>query len=138
LGRKLLYTACRHHIHELLVETSFESFFGKTTAPEPPILTKFRSAWDAIDKTVFEPLNDKKLKRPFAAQLVRESMTFLEKLLKDGDRFPRGDYKECAEMCHLILGGKLADDYQFKICGPCHHARWMSKVTYTFKMYLFR
>jgi hypothetical protein len=138
LGRKLLYTACRHHIHELLVETTFHSFFGNSTAPEPPILNRFRQAWDAIDKTAFESLNDKRLKSSFAGQLVRENLQFLEQIFRSNDRFPRGDYRECAELCFLILGGKLPDEYQFKICGPCHHARWMAKVTYSFKIYLFR
>jgi hypothetical protein len=138
LGRKLLYTACRHHIHELLVETTFEEYFGSSTSPEPPILNRFRQAWAAIDKTAFEPLQDKRLNRPFARGLTREVLQFLTMALQGSDRFPRGDYKECAELCLLILGGKLPDDYQFKMCGACHHARWMAKVTYSFKIYLFR
>lgn len=50
---------------------------------------------------------------------------------------PRGDYKEIMELCLLVLGHPLKN-YTFKAPGATHHARWMAKIIYSFKMYLFR
>ncbi len=138
LGRNLINTACRHHMYELIAEITFKIYFGNTTAPEPALFVKFRKSWDAIDVKCAKPIEDKRLRGQLGNQLVQENLQFLENLLESGEHFPRDDYKECAELCQLILGGRPVNDYRFKVCGACHHARWMSKVTFCFKIYLFR
>lgn len=50
---------------------------------------------------------------------------------------PRNDYLELIELCLLVLGHPI-DKYTFKSCTADHHARWMSKLIYSFKIYLFR
>jgi hypothetical protein len=50
--------------------------------------------------------------------------------------FVRDDYREFAELCLLAIGEPL--DHHFKKPGPTHHARWMGKIIYTVKMFLFR
>ena len=45
------------------------------------------------------------------------------------------------ELCLLVLGFPLADDdkrYHFRLPGAYHMARWMGKVIYCMKIYLFR
>jgi hypothetical protein len=49
---------------------------------------------------------------------------------------PRDDYKEVCELVLVVLGYK--NDYTFKRPGATHHARWMAKVIYILKMFLFR
>jgi hypothetical protein len=38
----------------------------------------------------------------------------------------------------MVLGEKPSSSFTFKRPGPNHHARWMSKIIYVFKMYLLR
>jgi hypothetical protein len=138
LGRKLLYLACRHHVHELVAGTAFEGFFGKTTAPQPAIFVRFKNAWFSIDKKAYRKLSDKRLLTRKGKKMVADTLEFLYKILNSDDSFLRDDYKEFAELCVLILGGSLKKDYVFKACGAVHHARWMAKIIYVFKIYLFR
>jgi len=53
---------------------------------------------------------------------------------------PRDDYKELMKLCLLILGESQIDQsvYQFRQAGAYDMARWMAKVIYSFKIYLFR
>jgi len=52
----------------------------------------------------------------------------------------RNDNKELMELCLLILGESQNDQsvYRFRQAGAYHMARWMAKVIYSFKIYLFR
>jgi hypothetical protein len=120
---------------------SFESSFGKSTAPVPPLFVRFQKGWDAVDKGQLEKLVDNRLKKPFLKQLVKDNLHCLKSILESKTTLPRDDYKELAELCILVLGGQVGTEgsnYQFKKCGPCHHARWMSKIIYCFKIYLLR
>ncbi len=137
LGRNLLYLACRHHVHELLVQVSFETCFGKSTAPEAALFVKFRKGWAAVDTKNYKPVEDRRLKSQLGKKLVQENMIFFETILEENS-FLRDDYKEFAQLCHLALGGVPNQNFQFKTCGACHHARWMSKCIYGLKIYLFR
>jgi hypothetical protein len=49
---------------------------------------------------------------------------------------PRDDYKELCELVLVTLGHKT--NHSFKRPGATHHARWMAKVIYVLKIYLFR
>jgi hypothetical protein len=56
IGRKLLYLACRHHVHELIVGATFEVSFGKTTLPEVALFVDFRKTWFSLERKVCLPL----------------------------------------------------------------------------------
>jgi len=54
---------------------------------------------------------------------------------------PRDSYKEIIKLCLLVLGFTLSDDarqYHFHLSGAYHKSRWMAKVMYCMKIYLFR
>ena len=42
------------------------------------------------------------------------------------------------ELTIIILGKDPRRSIPFRKPGPIHHARWMSKAIYAFKLYLFR
>ena len=46
--------------------------------------------------------------------------------------WPRDDYREMLELLIISLGGEIPS-FNFKLPGPDHHARWMSKVIYILK-----
>ena len=57
-------------------------------------------------------------------------------LLSSGHTFPRDDYKEVAELSLIILGVKAPQKFQMRRPGAIHHARWMSTILYTAKMFM--
>ena len=77
------------------------------------------------------------------SELVQSLNCFLS---ADNSHIPREDYREVAELCLLVLdstiltGGDKGTDrqYCFRVPGAYHMARWMAKVIYCFKIYLFR
>lgn len=64
---------------------------------------------------------------------------YVENILatKDKKFVPKGDYLEMLELCLIVLG-KPVPNYKFHVPHACSHSRWMSKIIYTMKMYLFR
>jgi len=50
----------------------------------------------------------------------------------------RDDYREFLELSLIFLGSSPARGIHFMAPGPMHHARWMSKVIYSLKVWMFR
>jgi len=57
-GRPLLWLACRHHIHEVVLKDTYELLFSPSPDPNIPLLKQFRGRWDFLDKTSFGTLSD--------------------------------------------------------------------------------
>ena len=51
---------------------------------------------------------------------------------------PRDDYREFLELSIIFLGGSPARGVCFQVPGAMHRARWMAKVIYAIKIWLFR
>ncbi|KAG7163287.1 hypothetical protein Hamer_G004402 [Homarus americanus] len=49
----------------------------------------------------------------------------------------REDYREAAELTLLVLGVNPPRGTHFLRPGACHHARWMAKIIYYLKIYMF-
>src|ERR1043165_10289674 len=59
--------------------------------------------------------------------------------MKDNSRYlPREDYKELLTLNLIFLGGIPPLGVRFRVPGAYHHARWMSKIIFIMKIYLFR
>ena len=59
--------------------------------------------------------------------------------MKDNSIYlPRNDYKELLTLNPIFLGGIPPLGVRFLVPGAYHHARWMSKIIYIMKIYLFR
>ena len=63
---------------------------------------------------------------------IHYANTYLEQKL------PRDDYKEFLELVIVFLGSAPARGVSFMSPGAMHHARWMSKVIYSLKIWMFR
>jgi len=142
LQQNLLYFACRHHIHKLIIGGVFTALFGPSRSPNIAVFERFQRFWPNIDQHDYKPLNDPRQAQPFLHQLHTEVISFLKQFLAAGTGYmPRDDYKEMMELCLLILGEPVCsndESYHFRIPGAYHLARWMGKVIYCFKIYLFR
>lgn len=49
----------------------------------------------------------------------------------------RHDYQELLQLAVIFFGGPMGN-YPFRAPGADHHARWMAKLIYSFKILLFR
>lgn len=54
MEHKLLYLACRHHIHEIIVADVFEACFGVTRDPDVLLFKRFKENWSNIDTAKLE------------------------------------------------------------------------------------
>lgn len=135
LGRSLLYLPCRHHISEIFLRAAFESGAGTTSGTNVPLFVRFKFSWNNIQHHKFKfgvtnsyvakQVNDKK----------EEIIDFCQtELSRD---HARTDYVELLELTLLFLGS-IPEGHHFRLPGPMHHARWMSKAIYTLKIYMFR
>jgi hypothetical protein len=79
------------------------------------------------------------MNKPRVKQTKMDVLSFLQRSLSDKSTYiPRDDYRELMELCVMFLGILPKRNFTFKSPGPCHHARWMAKIIYSFKVYLFR
>ncbi|QQP38280.1 Uncharacterized protein FKW44_018816 [Caligus rogercresseyi] len=100
LKKDLLYFACRHHIHELLLGEVFRMVMGPMSGPNVSIFKRFQDHWQSIDQSQFEsgashpdvcPLLDPVDKAWFESTLINC------KSLRD-------DYRELLELTLIFLG----------------------------------
>ena len=136
LQRKLLPLACRHHIHELIVAQVFHVLLEPATAgPKIKLFERFAENWCRIDKEAYE------------SGIIEESVSIRLQPVRDNlvsflncqllEHQPRDDYKELLNLALVFLG---APPKGIRIIAPgaMHRARWMAKLIYCLKIYLFR
>lgn len=135
LGRELLHLACRHHILELLAGAAFEvSIRESSTGPDIKLFRRFRDFWSNINQRNFQDCNTNTDVSNAVAPIRDDLLLFFSMQTE----YLRNDYKELVELCILFLGGSLAKGNRFHAPGAMHKARWMSKIIYSIKIWLFR
>ena len=135
LDTPLLWLACRHHIHELHAKRFVQGIFGQTKDPGVALFRRLKSSWHSIQIDY-----DKLSKFDFTSVpdwMQVEGKSVLDWALKELAKktWPRADYKELLELTIICLGGDIPG-FKFRLPGPDHHARWMSKVIYLLKLFL--
>lgn len=134
LGRKLIYLACRHHVHEIVLKNVFEKKFGSSSAPETPIFNRFADVWHKIKRDQFNSgLEDSIVSLKIPNDEREQIKQFCQNQFKNTQI--RSDYKELLELTITFLGG---DGGAFRTCGATSNARFMSKAIYCLKIFLFR
>ena len=72
-------------------------------------------------------------------ELKAKVVEFILKVLgQEADKLPREDYRELLEVALIFLGEIPPRGVKFRAPGAFHHARWMSKLLYVLKIYVFR
>ena len=136
LGREVLSLACRHHVMELIIGAAFKVCMAYSPSPDVLLFKRFQAEWVNIEKNKYETgiESDDVLN---SVQDIREStIEFAINQLEKGQ--PRDDYREFLELSLIFLGVVPSGEVRFKLPGPMHHARWMSKVIYSLKTWMFR
>ena len=137
IGRNLLYLACRHHIHEIVAGAAFHSVFGTSEGPEVRLFKRFQGNWSQVDCSLFSTGIDDEQVAMQINDIAQDILNWAAKVLKDRKDL-RDDYREFIELSIIFLGGVPPRGIHFLAPGPMHHARWMSKVIYSLKIWLFR
>jgi len=136
MGKQLLWLPCRHHIFEVICGDVFKALFGKTCGLDVLLFKRFKENWISINTETYEPCNDARLNADLAA-LKTETVKFAVAALQK-DKLPRDDYRELLEVTLIFCGEVPPCGIHFRTPGAFHHARWMSKLIYVLKIYLFK
>lgn len=132
----MLHFACRHHVLELIVAKVHDNLLEVSTGPNIQLFNTFRSEWSSLNKENYvSGLEDDKISNVLSAY-KSEPVNFTRRQLLEHQQ--RNDYKELLNLVLIFLGEKPSDNYTIFTPGAFHRARWMAKLIYCLKIYLFR
>ncbi len=131
-----LHFACRHHIFELLLASSFTvALKDVSSGPDIQLFVKFKKYWSQIDTSCLESGT----KLPRDAEVlplnIRNDLNKCIKIHLNIIQLERQDYREVLLLVLVFLGENTKDD---PIHIKKHRARWMAKIIYSLKIYLLR
>ena len=136
LKRKLLHIGCRHHVLELIASAAFSEAKGSSSAPCILLFKRFKTTWKYIDSTAFEDSSTDDYTNSAVADVKEEMLKTLRTAVQVTQ--PRDDYRELLELAIIFLGSVPPRGIHFVAPGAMHHARWMAKAIYSFKVWMFR
>lgn len=125
---------CRLHQKELCVSNPFKEVVMKTVGAGIPIFSQFRKWFRCNNKLKITPAIFSKRAKPILEKNLQALIDFYVKQTNINHR--RADHLEVAELALVHLNAN--PHYKLKACGADHHARWLSKVIYIFKIMLFK
>lgn len=138
LEKELIWLPCRHHILEVVCRNVFIAVFGSTDGPNVRMFKRFKDFWPDVDERKYHPCSDGRLNDTLK-ELKENAVSFMLTVLNQApEKLPRDDYRELLELALIFLGETPPRGVKFRAPGAFHHARWMSKLLYVFKIYVFR
>ncbi|KAG0724984.1 hypothetical protein GWK47_004858 [Chionoecetes opilio] len=142
LGRSLLWFACRHHVHEVILKDVFEASLGSSSGPDIGIFKRLRDRWSFVDSSQRETVETSEDLVEFfatndtASKLKDDALAFLKEALMSKNH-PREDYEELLRLSYLFLGGE-GPAKPFRCPRALHQARWMAKAIYCLKLQMLK
>ena len=136
LGRSLLFLACRHHVFELVIAAVFVKCMGVSDGPDIRIFRRFKEQWAFINQQHYQDFSSHEGAAEQLADIKERTIQFIHNQLSQQQ--PRDDYREMLELCLIYLGDRPERGVRFRAPGAIHQARWMAKVIYALKIWLFR
>ena len=140
LDRALLWSACRHHVGEIILTHIFQDLKVEISkSPEVSLFSRFRKHYDLLPHTSDQPLS--RFDSCSLSDAAKEHVIVLktEALQKAQSEQPirRDDYLEFIELCLVFLDGlEEGKVITFRRPGALHKARWMAKLLYSIKICL--
>lgn len=135
LEHKVLYLACRYHIHEILLEEAFSITMGPSSGPEIQLFKRFKIFWPSIVTADYKP----GIGNPAIAAAIpniSDVKNFVTSQLELTHK--RADYRELLELSLVFLGGVPSRGVTFMKPGAIHRARFMAWLMYALKIFIFR
>lgn len=137
LNEDLLYLMCRHHIKEIQLRDVFIAVFGQSQSSHLTTFNMLIENWHHIKSTGFNysPIGIGQLRR--TALIRRMTKNAIDLItLHSQSKNVRDDYAELNDLVLKIFGVETAT--QFRVVGARNNARWMARIIYAMKTYLFR
>jgi hypothetical protein len=132
----VLHLACRHHIHEIMLEEVFLQSMGPSSGPNITLFQRFQSFWPNIEVNSYKSgIADQSVHMALQGDIA-EMIQFATNQLQNVQ--PRDDYMELLELVIIFLGGVPPRGVHFLKPGALHRARFMAKLLYSYKIFLFR
>jgi hypothetical protein len=130
MEKDLLWFPCRHHITELILEAAVSPTLQPSSGPDIQLFKRFKTNWKMLDLTTFDRLEN------YPQQEKEKIIAFASRQMNEQQ--PRDDYKELLELTIILLGGIPSTGIKFKKPGAYHRARWMAKLIYSMKIFMFK
>lgn len=131
----LLHLMCRHHIKEVQLRDVFVAIFGMSQAARITTFDVLIENWDYIEYTDFTYAAIETLyEDPFLERLSEETINLIGEHAKC--KHVRDDYAELNDLVLKFLGVRTGKP--FRVVGATNNARWMARIIYALKCYLFR
>ena len=110
---------------------------GNTKDPGVSLFRRLKSTWHSIEVN-YSSLNtfDYTSVPEWMEDQGKRVLVWAEQELQK-KTWPRADYQELLQLLIICLGGEI-QNFKFRLPGPDHHARWMSKCLYYLKMKLLK
>lgn len=113
-----------------------------TSSSEILPFKRFQEYWVSIDTEKYKPRISDDEVASLVDGIKHDTINYANKYLERKNRPPRDDYREFLELVIIFLGAALAryreQRMRFMLPGAMHHARWMSKVIYSLKIWMFK
>jgi len=74
LEKEMLWLPCRHHVCELVLETTFHTVMGPSKGPRIKIFEDFQKNWSKIDQSSFSTVLDCPAELSFLDKQTREGI----------------------------------------------------------------
>lgn len=141
LNTTLLHLACRHHIAELIIGNVFTHTLEITTSgPQVTMFENFKSEWPKFyNKPWKSGVADDQVATHFPDEVKQTLIDFIQNQRQRNQE--RADYLDFLDNALRFLGINVTiKDHEKKVKKPgaTSRARWMSKINYCLKMFLFR
>lgn len=118
MGKSLLFSSCRHHVHEIIIGSIFDTFFA-STGPDINLFLRFTVHWPLLNHSCYLTLDLKeefdmtKAERKWFFGAQTHTVEFLSRKLSSAEH-PRDDYKEFLDLCLIMLGRVPATEVRFR------------------------
>ncbi|KAF0311132.1 hypothetical protein FJT64_018018 [Amphibalanus amphitrite] len=139
LNRRVLWLACRHHVHELVLRALQDLLFEKDKGPENEAYLAVKNMWSSLDTGPAASFKKLVFRSPVLLKMRDEAAKYLKEVLcEHSDQvLLRDEYDELARTSLSVLGGIPPGGTKWMKPRASHKARFMADVIYTNKMYAF-
>ena len=133
MGRKVLFLACCHQMHELLAKDTCYKIFPQDDSPQCKLFMDLKREWDSLDEADIQTVDLPASEREALIEFYKEIYFNGEKVLL------RHDFKELLEVSLKLLGSELPaeEEFTWKKVGAVHKARFMAWSLCSVKAFAF-
>lgn len=137
LEMDLFHLMCRHHVKEVQLKDVFVCVFGRSQSANINTFDMLIENWGNIKRANFAyfPINNEKLmENRLLRRISNDTIDIISQHAKS--KIIRDDYSELNDLVLKFLG--VNTHVSFKVVGATNNARWMARIIYALKTYLFR